>query len=134
MQPKRIWVYEDDHGRQVKAKFSWVYENNQGTWSRTSDAMNQMLDNHRVGGINSSCYFPDEKSPTYLIRSHLSDGMSGERYFVQYNLKTQKARMLKCVMYCTEEDLAQQMKDGSDMAVRHSWNKLWKSRDLGKKA
>jgi hypothetical protein len=91
----------------MKRNTHWVFENDYGKWSLVNDKMERALNSPDrkciVGpGINSAeLYYHDSGSekPTHGIVSHLSDGMSGDRIWIQYNLKTGRARLLSRMGY-----------------------------------
>jgi hypothetical protein len=108
-------------------KIHWVFENDEGKWSLVHDQLNLQLRNSDrkflVGpGINSAelYYQGGSEKPTHGIASHLEDGMSGYRVYIQYNLKTGKHRFLDCVTWKTDSELEKILQDGSQI---REWNK-----------
>lgn len=113
-----------------------VFENDQGKWSLVHPKMESYFKssqrNFIVGpGINSAEVYPSTSFPTHGITSHLSDGMSGERMWNQYNLKTGKSRLSSCITWNTEDELETILADDS---MIHGWRQKmnkWKDVDLG---
>ena len=105
------------------------------TWSLVDSKMETYLNsnsrNFIVGpGINSAGVYPSASSPTHGITSHLSDGMSGDRLWMQYNLQTLKSRLLSRITWNTEE-LEQISKNPSMMSEWRQCLEPWKGKDLG---
>jgi hypothetical protein len=86
-------------------KFYWVFENDQGSWSRVNPKMDSFLKLPRApfhigeeyAGINSRFLYPNAIHPVYEICSFLDGGMSGNRIWTQKNLTTGRKRGLKLV-------------------------------------
>jgi hypothetical protein len=77
--PQHVWMYEDDNKKLVK----------------TTDSMSKLLDNmmEEQRGINQFISYPTI-DPVYNVRSYLEHGMSGNRIFIQTNIKSGKQRQL----------------------------------------
>ena len=107
------------------------------TWSLVDSKMETYLNsnsrNFIVGpGINSAGVYPSASSPTassptHGITSHLSDGMSGDRLWMQYNLQTLKSRLLSRITWNTEE-LEQILKNPSMMSEWRQCLEPWKGK------
>jgi hypothetical protein len=113
----------------------WIYENDQGTWSPVSEKMEVTLNDTQrefiFAGINSLEYFPSPPTiPTHGIASHLIDGVSGRRLWIQYNLETDKARLLSRIEWKTQTELKRILQDNSMMKEWSSVLSNWKESDL----
>lgn len=84
-------------------------------------------------GINSAELYPpmhEQSQPTHGIVSHMSDGMSGDRLWIQYNLQTGRARLLSCIAWNDPQELRKILQNGSMIPEWRSRMAAWMRRDI----
>jgi hypothetical protein len=121
---------EKDNKGQERMPEHYVYENDNGSWSLVDNQMetylNQSSRNFLVDGFNSAEVYPSFVNPSHGITSHLEHGMSGYQLWFQYNLSTQRCRVLSRIRWETDLERDQILKDGSMIprwkSVGLSWN------------
>ncbi len=93
----------------------WLYETDNNKLAPVHDGMNKFLQttNGRLG-INWDFLWEN-----YIIRSYLTDGMSGNRCVYQINKDTKKLRVLVEIVYNNVNQLQQILKDEKEILRIH---------------
>lgn len=105
---------------------SFVFENDDGTWSLLSQRMDAWLSTLHPKGISTY----DIYSPTHGVTSHLDAGMGGNRRWLQYNLKTGRVRLLSRICWNSPTDLAAALRAGWMIVPWRESLSHWIERDL----